>query len=59
MHWLLFIEQALIPVGLLIWLALASPRGGLRFWVQVGSTGLVLLALSLTGPWLLVPWWVG
>ena len=59
MHWLLFLEQALVPLGLLAWLALAQRRSALLFWVQVISTGLVLLALALTGPWLLVPWWVG
>ncbi len=59
MHWLLFLEQALVPFGLLAWLALAPLRSGLGFGIQAGSTALVLLALSLTGPWLLVPWWVG
>ena len=59
MHWLLFLEQALVPFGLLTWLALAPLRSGVGFGVQAGSTALVVLALSLTGPWLLVPWWVG
>ncbi len=59
MHWLILLEQALIPVSLLVWLALTPNRGILTYLVQTGSTGLLLLALALTGPWLLVPWWVG
>ena len=57
MHWLLFLEEVLVPLGLLGWLALAPAPRGLAFGGQALGTGLLLLALALTAPWLLVPWW--
>ena len=57
MHWLLFLEEVLLPLGLLGWLALAPAPRGWAFGVQAPGTGLLLLALALTAPWLLVPWW--
>lgn len=57
MHWLLFLEEVLVPLGLLGWLALAPAPRGWAFGVQALGTGLLLLALALTAPWLLVPWW--
>jgi hypothetical protein len=57
MHWLLFLEEVLLPLGLLSWLALASAPRGWAFGVQALGTGLLLGALALTAPWLMVPWW--
>ena len=57
MHWLLFLEEVLLPLGLLGWLALAPAPRGLAFGVQALGTGLLLLALAFTAPWLLAPWW--
>ena len=57
MHWLLFLEEVLLPLGLLGWLALVPAPRGWAFGVQALGTGLLLLALALTAPWLLAPWW--
>ena len=57
MHWLLFLEEVLVPLGLLGWLALAPAPRGWAFGIQALGTGLLLVALALVAPWLLVPWW--
>ena len=48
MHWLLFLEEVLLPLGLLSWLALAPAPRSWTFGVQVLGTGLLLGALALT-----------
>lgn len=53
----LFFLQFTVPLALIAWLALAPARRGARLWAQLSATGLVLIAMSLTGLWLVPPWW--
>jgi len=53
----LYLLQALVPVVLVVWLAFLPPRSDAGFWTQVLSSGLALVAISLTGIWTFPPWW--
>ncbi|MDJ0921294.1 MAG: M23 family metallopeptidase [Henriciella sp.] len=50
--------QIALPIALLLWLAIAPARSGLRFAVQSISIAAILLALAVLPIWLIPPWWV-
>ena len=54
---ILTLLQALLPLALIGWLALAPPRSMLGFWVHAVAIGLSLVALGLAGIWTFPPWW--
>jgi hypothetical protein len=49
--------QFAIPLILVLWIAVAPPRGLLGFWIQVVATATVLFAVGLAGLWTILPWW--
>lgn len=53
----LLVLQAIVPAGMIAWLAWRPPASWLGALVQVGATGMVLWALALSGLWLFPPWW--
>lgn len=53
----LYVLQAIVPLVGVAWLALASPRSAIGFWVQSIATALVLVAIGYTGIWMFPPWW--
>ena len=53
----IFALQLLVPLVLLGWIAFAAPRSTLGFCIQFAATIAALLAIGLTGLWLLPPWW--
>lgn len=53
----LFALQLALPLSFVAWFALAPPRSRQGFWIQLGATAAGLLAIGLTGLWLLPPWW--
>ena len=53
----LFALQLALPLLFIVWMALAPPRSLLGFWIQLLATAAGLLAIGLTGLWLLPPWW--
>ena len=48
--------QFLLPVGLLLWLAVAPAVGRAAFALHAASTAAVLLALALVPMWIVPPW---
>lgn len=54
---LIFALQLVLPLVLIGWLAMASPRSALAFGIQATATATALLTLELTGLWLFPPWW--
>ena len=56
MEFLLLVQFAL-PLALLTWLALAPLSSRVGLTVQAIATALLLLALHLSGLWLIPPWW--
>jgi len=53
----IIVFQILLPLGLLVWLALAPPSNLVGYAIQVIVVGFVLLALCLIPIWLIPPWW--
>jgi len=53
----LYLLQTIVPAVLIGWLTLAPPRSTAGFWTQALSTGVALVAMSLTGIWMFPPWW--
>lgn len=53
----LFALQLALPLIFIGWIALWPPRSLLGFWIQILATAAGLLAIGLTGLWLLPPWW--
>jgi len=53
-----FLLQIILPLGLLVYLAFAPVKSLFAYILQIMSTGLVLLALSLVALWMLLPWWL-
>ena len=53
----LFLAQALVPVALILWMALAPPRSTLGFCIQFAASAACLWAAALLGIWLVPPWW--
>ena len=54
---ILYAVQALVPISLIAWLALAAPRSTAGFCTQTGAIAIALAAISLTGIWSFPPWW--
>ncbi len=54
----LYLLQALVPLVLIGWLAVAPPRSAVGFWVQALGTGVGLVAISMTAIWTFPPWWM-
>lgn len=54
---ILYVLQASVPAALVMWILFAPQRSVVGFLTQILSTGLGLLALSLTGLLLFPPWW--
>ena len=52
-----FTLQLIVPLILVAWMAAAPARSGLGFWLQLTATAAGLIAMGLTGLWLLPPWW--
>jgi len=53
----LFLAQAVVPVALILWMALAPPRSTLGFCIQFAASAAFLWAAALLGIWLVPPWW--
>lgn len=53
----LFAFQLAVPLILIAWLSGAPAQSLMGFWVQGLAAVAGLLALGLTGVWLLPPWW--
>ncbi|NOT44358.1 MAG: M23 family metallopeptidase [Acidobacteria bacterium] len=54
---MLSVAQFAVPLALLLWMALAPPRSGALFCLQLAASAACLWALALLGIWLLPPWW--
>lgn len=54
---ILYILQAVVPLALIAWIAIAPQRSIIGFWTQAVSIGIGIMALSLTGILLFPPWW--
>lgn len=52
-----FLAQAAVPVALILWMALASPRSTSGFYMQFAASAACLWAAALLGIWLVPPWW--
>lgn len=52
----LYLLQAIVPLALIAWLALAPPRSTVGFWVQAITAGLALVAIGMVGIWSFPPW---
>ncbi len=53
----LFLLQAIIPLALIAWIAIAPQRSIVGFSTQALATGVGVVALSYVGIWLFPPWW--
>jgi len=53
----LFLAQAAVPLALILWMALASPRSTSGFCIQLAASAACLWAAALLGVWLVPPWW--
>lgn len=53
----LFLAQAAVPVALILWMALVSPRSTSGFCVQLAASAACLWAAAWLGIWLVPPWW--
>jgi hypothetical protein len=56
MTWVFALQLALLLI-FIVWMALAPPRSLGGFVIQALATSIGLLAIGLTGIWLLPPWW--
>jgi hypothetical protein len=50
--------QAILPLLLITWLILFSPRNILGYFAQLVSVGLAIVTLILVGIYLFPPWWL-
>lgn len=55
---LLYSLQAILPLLLIAWLILFSPRNILGYCAQLTSVGLAIITLTFVGIYVLPPWWV-
>jgi len=53
----LYLAQAAVPVALILWMALASPRSASGFLLQFAASAACLWAAASLGIWLVPPWW--
>jgi hypothetical protein len=51
----LILAQILLPLALIVWLAIASPRNLLGVSLQALVTAMVLLAIARMGVWIFPP----
>lgn len=51
------LQQALIPVVLLVWMVLRPLPGRWLFLFQAAGVGVALLAIAKVGMWIFPPWW--
>ena len=58
MGWFTLLLQGVLPVGLLLWLCLASERGVIACSLQYLAVALTLLGLTLAALWSMPPFWV-
>ncbi|MBB3192128.1 M23 family metallopeptidase [Halomonas cerina] len=58
MIWLVLVSQIVLPLGLLLWLALAPAHSLMGYAMQVAGVGAFLLAFALVAQWAVVPWWL-
>lgn len=49
--------QIALPIGLLVWLALAPAQNMLSYLAQIGTVAFYLLTLCFVPIWLMPPWW--
>jgi hypothetical protein len=54
----LYLLQAIVPLVLVAWLAIAPPRSTVGFWVQAIAAGLAFVSIGMVGIWTFPPWWV-
>ena len=52
-----YILQVAFPLALIAWIGIAPQKSIVGFWTQALSTGIGIIALSLTGILLFPPWW--
>lgn len=52
-----FVFQIALPIGLLVWLALAPAQNTLSYLAQIGTVAFYLLTLCFVPIWLMPPWW--
>ena len=55
--WLPLVSQLVVPVVLLLWLARSSASHG-RFIAVAGLAATYILAIGVSGLWLVLPWWL-
>jgi len=55
---LLYSMQAILPLLLIAWLILFSPRNILGYCAQLASVGLAIITLIFAGIYVLPPWWL-
>lgn len=58
MIWLVLVSQIVLPLGLLLWLALAPSPSLTGYAVQVAGIATFLSAFALVAQWAVVPWWL-
>jgi hypothetical protein len=56
--WMQVVLQAVVPLGLLGWLAFGRHPSRLAWALAVALAGLYLVAIGLAGLWLLLPWYL-
>lgn len=54
---IIYILQTVVPIALIAWIVAAPAKSVIGFWTQALSTGIGLIALSLTAILLVPPWW--
>jgi hypothetical protein len=55
--WLPLVAQLIVPVVLLVWLV-RSPASDARFIAVAGLVATYILAIGISGLWLVLPWWL-
>lgn len=53
----MYLLQAILPLVLIAWIAIAPQRSMAGFWSQALATGIGIFALAQVGIWLFPPWW--
>ena len=54
---ILYLVQAILPIVLIAWLAIAPPCSTVSYCVQSIAIGVTIVALSFVGIWTFPPWW--
>lgn len=53
----LYLLQAIVPLALIVWIAIAPQLNIVGYWTQAIATGIGIIALAHVGIWLFPPWW--